>query len=61
MAQGISLEDALSLEAEDLEKTLGGLPPDHHHCAVLAISSLRDAVSDYFQNARASWKRLYAR
>ena len=61
MAKGLSLQDALDLEGETLEKAFDGLPEDHKHCAELAATSLHEAVSDYFRTRRAPWKKLYAK
>lgn len=46
MAQGKSLEEAAAIEAADLIVALDGLPPEHIHCATLAVSTLHDALAD---------------
>ena len=61
MAQGLTLDEALDLSADQLEQALGGLPREHRHCAVLAVSALKTAISDYFAKARAPWKKIYGR
>ena len=45
MAQGKSLEEAAAIEAADLIVALDGLPPEHVHCATLAVNTLRQAVT----------------
>ena len=61
MAEGMPLQDALDLESETLDRALGGLPEDHKHCAELAATTLREAVSNFFRNRRAPWKKFYAK
>lgn len=46
MAQGKSLEDAAAIEAADVIIALDGLPPEHVHCATLAVSTLHHALTD---------------
>jgi nitrogen fixation NifU-like protein len=45
MAQGRTLEAAAAIEAADLIMALDGLPPEHVHCATLAVDTLRQAIS----------------
>ena len=45
MAQDKSLEEAAAIEAADLIIALDGLPPEHVHCATLAVQTLRQAVT----------------
>ena len=45
MIQGLSLEEASAVEPADLINALGGPPPDHVHCAVLAVTTLQQAVA----------------
>lgn len=51
LAAGMTIERALELGPEDVEKVLEGLPEDHLHCARLAINTLGEAISDYYQKA----------
>ena len=44
MAQDKSLEEAAAIEAADLIIALDGLPPEHVHCATLAVHTLRQAA-----------------
>lgn len=48
LAQGLSVDEALRLEHQDIEAELGGLPEDHIHCARLALNALGEAVADYY-------------
>ena len=46
LAEGLSCDQALELEAEDVARELGGLPSDHLHCARLALNTLGDALAE---------------
>jgi nitrogen fixation NifU-like protein len=59
MAQGRTLEKALALEPEDVDRKLGGLPEDHLHCARLAVNALGEAVEDYYRRlARSAREKM---
>jgi nitrogen fixation NifU-like protein len=45
MVQGKSLNEAAAIEAADLIIALDGLPPEHIHCATLAVNSLQEAMA----------------
>ena len=47
MVKGLPLDEALKLQPEDVDILLGGLPPDHLHCARLAVNTLGEAIEDY--------------
>lgn len=49
LVKGRLLEEALRLQPEDIDSLLGGLPPDHLHCARLAVNSLGEAIDDYYR------------
>lgn len=44
LVQDRTLEEAADIEAADLIIALDGLPPEHVHCATLAVQTLRLAV-----------------
>jgi hypothetical protein len=46
MIQDITLGEATAIEAADLIVALEGLPPEHIHCATLAVHTLHQAVED---------------
>jgi nitrogen fixation NifU-like protein len=52
MAQGKSLEEAAAIEAADLIIALDGLPPEHVHCATLAVGTLQEAIADHLEKGR---------
>ena len=56
MAKGQSLEEAATIEAADLILALDGLPPEHIHCATLAVNTLREAIVDHQQGGGLSMK-----
>ncbi len=47
MSQGRSLEEAAAIAAADLIIALDGLPPEHVHCATLAVNTLQEAIADH--------------
>lgn len=49
LVRGRSLADALELQPEAVADELGGLPPDHLHCARLAVNTLGEAIDAYLQ------------
>lgn len=46
LVQGMSLEEAGRIEAEDLIVALDGLPDESVHCAELAVTTLREAIAN---------------
>lgn len=49
LTRGRTVEAALQLSSQDIEKELGGLPEDHLHCARLAVNTLGEAIEDYLR------------
>ena len=47
MVEGKSLKEAATIEAADVIIALDGLPPEHVHCATLAVSTLQEAMAEY--------------
>jgi nitrogen fixation NifU-like protein len=46
MALGKSLAEAAAIEAAEVIIALDGLPPEHVHCATLAVNTLYEALAD---------------
>ncbi|HNS23109.1 MAG TPA: iron-sulfur cluster assembly scaffold protein [Sedimentisphaerales bacterium] len=46
--QGKSLVEALSLSGGQLVDALPQLPPEHRHCAILAVSALYRTIGQYW-------------
>lgn len=47
MIKGKTLEDALKINANDIEAYLGGLPRHKFHCSVLGQEALANAIKNY--------------
>jgi len=48
LAMGKSPEEIINnIDANIIQEQIGGLPRDHMHCAILAQSSLHEAVENY--------------
>jgi len=47
MVQGMSLQEASTIEPENLLAALDGLPEESAHCAELAVSTLREAIANW--------------
>jgi nitrogen fixation NifU-like protein len=46
LAEGRLIEDAAALSQDDVLRGLGGLPPEHEHCALLSVNTLKAACDD---------------
>ena len=46
-AKGKSLEEAIRIKPEDVDKYFEGLPEEHKHCAKLAVMTLTAAIEKY--------------
>lgn len=46
MVEGKTLDEAAAIEAAELIVALDGLPPEHLHCATLAVNTLHQAVAN---------------
>jgi len=42
--EGMNLDSVWSVKSTDVISLLNGLPPDHEHCAALAVLALRNAL-----------------
>ena len=47
LAKGKTLEEIIKIESNKVVKSLGGLPPIKHHCSLLGIDALSEAIYDY--------------
>ena len=47
LAYGKTIHEALNISAGEVIKQLEGLPADHLHCSILAVSTLYRAIADY--------------
>lgn len=49
---GMTLDDCRRLTAIDIERALGGLPEELHHCAQTAQQAVQEAVDDYLKKKK---------
>ncbi len=61
LAKGKSVLEAQKIRQQDILDALGGLPEDSLHCALLAASTLKEAIKDYLASNKEPWKRAYRR
>jgi len=47
LALGKSIDEALKISPKNIIKALNGLPEDHYHCSILAITTLYRAIVNY--------------
>jgi len=59
MAKGKTIGEAMSISPELIMEKLGGLPPEHTHCASLASLTLKKALVEYLNLSREPWKKPY--
>ena len=59
MLDGKTVEAAWEITPEKVAGYLETLPPDHFHCAELAVGTLYLALSDTRENQRSPWKKMY--
>jgi nitrogen fixation protein NifU and related proteins len=59
LAEGKSIKDAWKISPRDIIGYLETLPAREHHCADLATGALHRALSNYQENRREPWRKLY--
>jgi len=59
MVKGKSIGEAQKITQRDVLNTLGGLPQESEHCALLAANTLKAAIRDYIAMKHEPWKRAY--
>ncbi len=59
LAEGMTIEEAWKITAEDVIEYLGTLPQEETHCAELAIGSFYLALADFQRNKKDPWRKLY--
>ena len=52
LAKGKTIDEALAIQPEDVEQSLGGLPEDHKHCARLAVNTLGEAIAETYKKQK---------
>ena len=61
MAKRMDISEAQRISQHDVLATLGGLPEESEHCALLAANTLKEAIKDYLAFKNEPWKRAYHR
>lgn len=59
LMEGRTINDAWQLTADNVANYLETLPPDHFHCAELAVGAFYKALTDYNKRQREPWKNAY--
>lgn len=59
LMEGRTLTDGWRLTPENVADYLESLPPDHFHCAELAVGAFYKALSDYNRRQKELWKNDY--
>jgi len=59
LAEGRPVAEAWEIRTETVIEALQTLPPDHYHCAELAVGAFYRALADYNELQRRPWKKNY--
>lgn len=59
LMEGRTLTDGWRLSPENVSDYLETLPPDHFHCAELAVGAFYMALTDYNRRQKELWKNEY--
>jgi nitrogen fixation NifU-like protein len=59
LAKGKGVLEAQKITQQNILDTLGGLPEDDLHCALLAANTLKEAIKDYLASKNEPWKRAH--
>ncbi len=59
LIEGRTLTDAWHLTPENVSEYLETLPPDHFHCAELAVGAFYKALTNYNRRQKEAWKKDY--
>jgi len=59
MVKNLSIVQALRIKQKEVLNSLGGLPEDNVHCALLAANTLREAIRDYQILKKEPWRKAY--
>jgi nitrogen fixation NifU-like protein len=61
LVMGKSIAAAMRISQKDVLNSLGGLPEESLHCALLAADTLKGALRDHLVLKNEPWKRAYRR
>ncbi len=59
LIEGRTVSDSWQLTPEDVIEYLETLPPDHYHCAELAVGAFYKALTNYTRRQNEPWKKAY--
>jgi nitrogen fixation protein NifU and related proteins len=59
IVKGKTIAEAMAMGEDDIMTGLDGLPETETHCATLAVSALKRALTDYLALRREPWKKTY--
>jgi nitrogen fixation NifU-like protein len=59
LCEGKTITEAWEITPEHIANYLEVLPPEEIHCAELAAGTFYLALSNYKQNKRSPWKKIY--
>jgi nitrogen fixation NifU-like protein len=59
LVEGGTMEEAWGVNPEEVADYLESLPPDHFHCAELAVGALYLTLADAREKQKSPWKKLY--
>ncbi len=59
MVENKTIDQAWEITPEAVAEYLETLPPEHFHCAELAVGALYMALSNILELRRAQWKKAY--
>lgn len=51
LAIGRTPAEVYDINPDTIQRSIGGLPTDHMHCATLAVETLREAINDYMKES----------
>jgi nitrogen fixation NifU-like protein len=53
LALGKSLDEAYNISRDDINDSLGKLPPQKYHCSILSAEGIQKAIEDYWKKSKA--------
>jgi nitrogen fixation protein NifU and related proteins len=59
IAKGMTITEAFRVTQQDILNSLGGLPEESAHCALLAANTIKESVRDFINIRKDPWKRAY--
>jgi len=60
LAKGKTVEEIRDIDADVVQKSIGGLPTDYMHCAIQAADLLRGAMDDYLSKMQQGQQSEYS-